>query len=83
MAESESAPVGYTGSAHVVGVQVTSGPLDPAAWRRAVADLPPMADPHVPAWEDVPRTATGGVRRLDLLTRLTGTAETHGSGRWT
>ncbi|MFJ6673510.1 class I adenylate-forming enzyme family protein [Actinosynnema sp. NPDC091369] len=66
-----------------IPVLVTSGPLDPVAWRRAVADLPPMADPRVLAWEDVPRTATGKVRRLDLLTRLVGTAETHGSGRWT
>ncbi|MEU4767507.1 class I adenylate-forming enzyme family protein [Actinosynnema sp. NPDC023794] len=66
-----------------IPVLVTSGPLDPMAWRHAVADLPAMADPHVLAWDDVPRTGTGKVRRLDLLTRLAGTAATHGSGRWT
>jgi acyl-coenzyme A synthetase/AMP-(fatty) acid ligase len=66
-----------------IPVLVTAGPVDPEVWRRAVADLPAMADPHVLAWEDVPRTATGKVRRLDLLTRLVGSAETHGSGRWT
>ncbi|MEU4447069.1 class I adenylate-forming enzyme family protein [Actinosynnema sp. NPDC050801] len=66
-----------------IPVLVTSGPLDSAAWRRAVADLPPLGDPHVLAWDDVPRTATGTVRRLDLLTRLVGSAETRGTGRWT
>jgi acyl-coenzyme A synthetase/AMP-(fatty) acid ligase len=66
-----------------IPVLVTSGPLDPTAWRRAVADLPPLGDPHVLAWDDVPRTATGKVRRLDLLTRLVGSAETRGTGRWT
>ncbi|WP_447008220.1 class I adenylate-forming enzyme family protein [Saccharothrix isguenensis] len=66
-----------------IPVLVTEGPVDPAVWRRAVADLPAMADPHVLAWDDVPRTATGKVRRLDLLTRLVGSAETCGTGRWT
>ncbi|MFT7839239.1 class I adenylate-forming enzyme family protein [Saccharothrix sp. BKS2] len=66
-----------------VPVLVLDGPLDPPAWRRAVADLPPLAAPHVLAWDEVPRTVTGKVRRLDLLIRLTGAAEIHGSGRWT
>ncbi|ONI86793.1 long-chain acyl-CoA synthetase [Saccharothrix sp. ALI-22-I] len=66
-----------------IPVLVMSGPLDPMVWRHAVSDLPPMSDPHVLAWDDVPRTATGKVRRLDLLTRLVGSAETYGTGRWT
>jgi acyl-coenzyme A synthetase/AMP-(fatty) acid ligase len=64
-------------------VVTTGGGLDPGAWADAVADLPAMADPVVLAWDDVPRTGTGKVRRTALLAALTGTAATPGSGRWT
>ena len=44
----------------------TGAPLDRAAWRSAVRDLPPMADPVLYAWEDLPHTATLKVRRVRL-----------------
>jgi acyl-coenzyme A synthetase/AMP-(fatty) acid ligase len=66
-----------------IPVLVTDTGLDPAEWRAAVSGLPPMGEPVVLPWDDVPRTGTGKVRRLDLLARLTGTSETNGSGRWT
>ncbi|QBI55525.1 AMP-binding protein [Streptomonospora litoralis] len=58
-----------------VPVVVTeSGSLDPAAWRRATADLPELAEPLVMAADDLPRTGTGKVRRLELRSRLLGGA---------
>ncbi|MGH3622459.1 MAG: AMP-binding protein, partial [Sciscionella sp.] len=59
------------------------GELDPDAWSRAVHDLPPLQQPVVLGWEELPRTGTGKVRRLELLHQLLGRTETHGSGRWT
>ncbi|MFI2431522.1 AMP-binding protein [Streptomyces sp. NPDC018693] len=41
-------------------------PLDPAAWRRAVADLPPMAEPVQWRKEELPQTATTKIKRLEL-----------------
>ncbi|MUL42027.1 acyl--CoA ligase [Streptomonospora sp. PA3] len=56
-----------------VPVVVTeSGRLHPDTWRRATADLPPLAEPVVMAWSRLPRTATGKVRRTELRTRLLG-----------
>ncbi|MFC3453811.1 class I adenylate-forming enzyme family protein [Amycolatopsis speibonae] len=66
-----------------IPVVVTDTALDLERWSAAVADLPPMGEPVVLPWDDVPRTGTGKVRRLDLLARLTGTTDTYGSGRWT
>ncbi|WP_340688044.1 class I adenylate-forming enzyme family protein [Amycolatopsis coloradensis] len=66
-----------------IPVVVTDTGLEPARWRAAVADLPPMGEPVTLTWDEVPRTGTGKVRRLELLERLTGTAATNGSGRWT
>ncbi|WP_089952680.1 class I adenylate-forming enzyme family protein [Lentzea xinjiangensis] len=66
-----------------IPVVVTDAELDPAGWRLAVAELPPMAEPVVLRWDEVPRTATGKVRRLELLARLVGATDTNGSGRWT
>lgn len=45
-------------------------PLDPVAWKSAVVDLPQMADPVQWRLEDLPRTATTKVKRLELLKRL-------------
>jgi acyl-coenzyme A synthetase/AMP-(fatty) acid ligase len=64
-------------------VVTVDGWLDLDEWRTAVADLPPMADPHVLTWSEVPRTGTGKVRRAELLTRLVGRADTPGSAQWT
>ncbi|TSB23362.1 class I adenylate-forming enzyme family protein [Streptomyces benahoarensis] len=60
------------------------GTLDPEAWAVAVRDLPAMAEPVVREWDEVPRTETGKVRRLELrrLVRPR-TPEPLGTGRWT
>ena len=68
---------------HPIPVVVTDTELDLTEWRLAVAGLPPMTEPVVMRWDDVPRTGTGKVRRLELLARLVGAADTNGSGRWT
>jgi acyl-coenzyme A synthetase/AMP-(fatty) acid ligase len=41
-------------------------PVDPAAWRTAVADLPAMADPVQWRMADLPQTATTKIKRLEL-----------------
>lgn len=65
-------------------VVITSdGELSEHTWRHACHGLPTMSPPVVLRWDDVPRTGTGKVRRLELLDRLTGSAETYGTGRWT
>jgi acyl-coenzyme A synthetase/AMP-(fatty) acid ligase len=56
---------------------------DPRAWQAAVADLPEMAPPRFLAWDEVPRTGTGKVRRGELRARLLATEQTYGTGRWT
>lgn len=52
-------------------------PLDLAAWRRAVRDLPPMADPVQWRHSDLPVTATTKVKRLELA-RLLASGERRG-----
>ncbi|MDI3405727.1 AMP-binding protein [Streptomyces cavernicola] len=64
-------------------VVTADGRLDAQQWRAAVRELPPLAEPTVLTWDDVPRTGTGKVRRATLLKQLTGTAATGGTGRWT
>ncbi|MDT0266545.1 class I adenylate-forming enzyme family protein [Streptomyces sp. DSM 44915] len=67
-----------------VPVLVTDdGAFDRADYKRAVADLPPLAEPVVRAEDSIPRTGTGKVRRHALLEQLTGRRDTAGSGRWT
>ncbi|MGW1752084.1 class I adenylate-forming enzyme family protein [Streptomyces sp. NPDC002092] len=63
-------------------VVTADGRLDPDAWKQAVQGLPPMRQPAVLTWDEVPRTGTGKVRRAALARHLTGTAVT-GTGRWT
>lgn len=54
-----------------VPVLVTAdGELDEESWERAVADLPPLAPPVLLTPDDVPRTATGKIRRGELRHRL-------------
>ncbi|MEU3609760.1 class I adenylate-forming enzyme family protein [Streptomyces sp. NPDC035033] len=72
-----------TDAAPLPVVVTEDGTLDPASWKRATEDLPPLADPVVVGWDEVPRTGTGKVRRTPLLERLTGSTETCGTGRWT
>ncbi|CAA9291781.1 MAG: hypothetical protein AVDCRST_MAG41-4430 [uncultured Corynebacteriales bacterium] len=57
-------------------------PLDPEAWRRATADLPPMDGPRHIRWEDFPRTGTWKIRRVHLREH-TLHAKGIGIGRWT
>ncbi|GAB3299987.1 class I adenylate-forming enzyme family protein [Parasphingorhabdus pacifica] len=64
-------------------VVTVEGTLSDHAWQRACAGLPPMQDPTVLTWDAVPRTGTAKVRRRALLEQLTGSADTHGIGRWT
>lgn len=64
-------------------IVTADGELSGHAWRHAARGLPEMAEPVVLTWDDVPRTGTGKVRRLELLNRLTGSANTYGTGRWT
>lgn len=59
------------------------GTLDAAQWRRASADLPPLAEPVVLGADELPRTGTGKVRRLELRARLLGEVRTYSAGRWT
>jgi acyl-coenzyme A synthetase/AMP-(fatty) acid ligase len=79
----ECVVLGREGALPLPVVVTADGTLDHAAWSAAVADLPPLSDPAVVAWDAVPRTGTGKVRRTALLTALTGNAATAGSGRWT
>lgn len=62
---------------------VWDGELSPEEWKRAVEGLPELSEPVLIPWEDVPRTATWKVRRLELREQLLGSAESLGSGRWT
>ncbi|WP_443080527.1 AMP-binding protein [Streptomyces sp. PTD5-9] len=64
-------------------VVTPDGYLDPVRWKTAAAGLPPLAEPTVLTWDEVPRTGTGKVRRAVLLQRLTGDSGTCGTGRWT
>ncbi|MEU3567976.1 AMP-binding protein [Kitasatospora sp. NPDC036755] len=45
-------------------------PLDPAAWARATAGLPPMAEPVQWRRADLPQTATTKIKRLELARAL-------------
>ncbi|MGP4114410.1 AMP-binding protein [Streptomyces sp. 4N509B] len=64
-------------------VVTADGELDEESWRRAVVGLPRLREPVVLAWEQVPRTGTGKVRRGELTRMLTGSVRNCGSGRWT
>ncbi|MFF4194506.1 class I adenylate-forming enzyme family protein [Nonomuraea sp. NPDC001831] len=75
--------LGVPGRPSVPVVVTEDGGLDRDAWRRAVADLPELADPVVITWDQVPRTGTGKVRRTALRELLGETPDTYGTGRWT
>ncbi|WP_306317527.1 MULTISPECIES: class I adenylate-forming enzyme family protein [unclassified Streptomyces] len=57
--------------------------LAPEQWRRATADLPPMAAPVQIRWDEFPRTATWKIRRTMLREQLLSGAAGIGYGRWT
>jgi acyl-coenzyme A synthetase/AMP-(fatty) acid ligase len=54
-----------------------------AEWARATDGLPPLADPRVVPCDEVPRTATWKVRRVELRERLLGAHTGLGTGQWT
>ena len=64
-------------------VITADGRLADDAWATATRGLPELAEPVVLSWDEVPRTGTAKVRRHELATQLTGSAETGGTGRWT
>ncbi|WP_214324446.1 class I adenylate-forming enzyme family protein [Nonomuraea sediminis] len=66
-----------------VPVVSADGPLDPAEWKRATADLPALAEPIQIRWEDFPRTGTWKIRRVQLREQLLTGAQAVGIGRWT
>lgn len=79
---SEVIILGVTEGLPVPVVCTRDGRLDEAEWRRATQGLPELAEPRVIPWEDVPRTATWKVRRVELREKLLGT-DGLGTGRWT
>lgn len=79
----ECVVLGVPGADPLPVVVTADGTLDRTAWERAIRGLPAMQEPTVLTWDQLPRTGTGKVRRQELLAALTGSADTHGSGRWT
>ncbi|MEU9017195.1 class I adenylate-forming enzyme family protein [Actinomadura sp. NPDC048394] len=80
---SECVVLGVPGGRCVPVLVTEDGAPDPALWRAATADLPELADPVALAWDRIPRTGTGKVRRAALRERLGVTPETYGTGKWT
>jgi acyl-coenzyme A synthetase/AMP-(fatty) acid ligase len=79
----ECVVLGVPGQPALPVVVTATGTLDRPAWSAAIAGLPPMQQPVVLTWDQIPRTGTGKVRRLELLAMLTGSTDTYGTGRWT
>lgn len=79
----ECVVLGSPGEDPLPVVVTADGTLDRDRWQEAVRDLPPLREPTVLTWDDVPRTGTGKVRRTALRRQLTGRTDTCGSGRWT
>lgn len=75
--------LGVPGELPVPVLCTADGRLDPDEWRAACEGLPPLGEPRLVAFEDVPRTATWKVRRHDLREQVLGTKESLGTGRWT
>ncbi|MDQ2957694.1 MAG: acyl--CoA ligase [Actinomycetota bacterium] len=69
LAEVVLVPGGY-GTAVPVVCTKDDKPLDLLAWKAAVATLPPMADPIQWRLEDLPKTATTKIKRLELARLL-------------
>ena len=64
-------------------VSVPDGKLADDEWKRACAGLPVMDEPRLISWEDIPRTSTWKVRRLELRERVAGDVGGFGTGLWT
>ncbi|MHC0430238.1 class I adenylate-forming enzyme family protein [Streptomyces sp. O3] len=79
----EAIVLGNPGGLPVPVISLSHGELSDAEWREATRGLPELAEPHLIAWEDFPRTGTWKVRRFDLRQQVLKTQATFGSGRWT
>ncbi|HEX5541785.1 MAG TPA: class I adenylate-forming enzyme family protein [Micromonospora sp.] len=80
----EAVIIGVPGKPPLPVLCMRDGKLDPATWRKATHDLPAMAEPVLLPWDQVPRTGTGKVRRVELRDQLLGFgSETYGLGKWT
>ncbi len=79
----ECVVLGAPGRLPLPVVATPDGTLEPTAWQAAVADLPELDEPLVLTWDELPRTVTGKVRRLELRQRLADLRATYGTGRWT
>ncbi|MBB5936971.1 class I adenylate-forming enzyme family protein [Streptomyces zagrosensis] len=75
--------LGLPGELPVPVVSMIDNRLDPQEWAAATVGLPPMAEPKLVPWDEVPRTATWKVRRLDLREQVLGSKQAIGTGRWT
>jgi acyl-coenzyme A synthetase/AMP-(fatty) acid ligase len=62
---------GPSGEATPVICTRTDRPLAAGRWRDATADLPPMAAPIECRFDDLPRTGTWKIKRLEVTRRLT------------
>lgn len=80
---SEVTVLGVPGGPPVPVLCMRDNHLDPAEWARATAGLPPLGEPRLVPWDEVPRTATWKVRRLELREMVLGTGEVLGTGKWT
>ncbi|HZB31227.1 MAG TPA: AMP-binding protein [Streptosporangiaceae bacterium] len=74
---------GLDGEPAVPVVCMRDDRLTRAEWSRASDGLPTLAEPRVVPWDEVPRTATWKVRRVELRERLIGARTGPGTGRWT
>ncbi|SDC53257.1 AMP-binding protein [Actinokineospora iranica] len=79
----ECVVLGTPGRLPVPVVVTKNGVLDQDAWHDALRDLPALADPVVLTWDQVPRTGTGKVRRMELRSLIRSGQDTFGTGQWT
>jgi acyl-coenzyme A synthetase/AMP-(fatty) acid ligase len=75
--------LGTPGSLPLPVLATDDGLLNRSTWAHAVRDLPALADPVVVTWDQMPRTGTGKVRRMELRTLIRRGHDTFGTGRWT
>ncbi|WP_419992791.1 class I adenylate-forming enzyme family protein [Streptomyces boninensis] len=75
--------LGDPGGKPVPVISLAHGELSADEWSEATRGLPELAEPHVIAWEDFPRTGTWKVRRFALRQRVLHSEATFGTGHWT
>jgi acyl-coenzyme A synthetase/AMP-(fatty) acid ligase len=64
-------------------VAAPDGHLDKEHWQQAIRGVPPLADPIVIDFKEMPRTGTGKILRQELRRRYLDGVGHPGSGRWT